>query len=1082
MSKTNFCPPMHTPEWKALVDHLGGDVDAAFKVWAQNNYEIPADITSIVAENTPLESINEEYSEDSTLFDRNRLLEKSKGVLTKKLLKLSKFAKTSPNDAEKVKDMQDLLSDMDKLEADFALNKFILAADRMSNRAESEMVKMKSGKKEVTLKSLKSINEYIDSLSLLKDVREDFFTDPEHKENFKIVDRIYGKQAGIKADFLFLARKAIAKQWAPHFDKIKADERVKAERKFNTTLKRDYMRKGIKGKELSDLQHDYIENHMMANAKIIKDKTEKYVQNMLVQTVDISGATTYLGNAKDMGHDIISLVTNSLDGVDYDISQTAMHLNAKADKINSKFIEYIGKKSDPKEQYSSLLYKDEEGNITPVMINPSLPGWIEFKQKYENTPVWELHTFLANLIAEKDSLVPGGLQLEYEIPRINKTSMERIAAVGVFNALKSGISETFKLTNEDTDLGNIDKRLKQGETANSIEVLSNEAGKERETVPLHYRAPLDIKSRTYDIVSAMLLDHSNSLNYKAKTESSLFLDVLKDVVSNADIVQRTSFREKFKIDKITGQKVVQKQDGSNLEKVLNHVISTRVYGVTTSGDPQVAKITKALGKYTSVLTMSGNILAALPNYIHGSTITWIEAIGDKKGLFNPKNRIKAAGKFDKDLHNIVADIGKGVPTSKTNLLAEIFGMHGNYRAGMNRFVDNNRGKKLASSSSLQFLGSAADISTQSILMYAILDNNKVLNAEGDYLNKDFKATKNREEAISMDDAMLINKHGHLEMHPSVFKTERTDGISNEDFKKISILMRSASREFFGNHDPNNKTIVQTTAVGGLMFQMRNWLIPGVQKRFGGIGNIGKHDYRDLTLEELNRFTGSEFDKDTLKVANNLMVEGITKQDAFNALEALDPRLANDRVINHYTNTINLEQKHYSVEKGTFREGQYITAMNFLYDLRYDLKALRLNTVPENWHNLTDQEKGNIRKTVIELGIAIMFLIASMKFDDLDDDDPDLVIATYLTRRMYSELFTFVNPKEAVRTFKSPFVAMGTVEDAMDLVIQICTDPSERYKAGRRRGEFKLNRRLTKLIPLYKQYDRNTKEALIFLQR
>src|SRR6218665_1227111 len=100
MSKTNFCPPMHTPEWKALVDKLGGDIDAAFRAWAKNNYEIPTDASSIVAENTPLSSQDEAYSEDSSLFDRNRLLEKSKGILTKKLIKLSHIIKNNPGLAE----------------------------------------------------------------------------------------------------------------------------------------------------------------------------------------------------------------------------------------------------------------------------------------------------------------------------------------------------------------------------------------------------------------------------------------------------------------------------------------------------------------------------------------------------------------------------------------------------------------------------------------------------------------------------------------------------------------------------------------------------------------------------------------------------------------------------------------------------------------------------------------------------------------------------------------------------------------------------------------------------------------------
>ena len=45
----------------------------------------------------------------------------------------------------------------------------------------------------------------------------------------------------------------------------------------------------------------------------------------------------------------------------------------------------------------------------------------------------------------------------------------------------------------------------------------------------------------------MLLDYNNSLNYKAKTESAIFLENLKDLVSDMSIQKRTDLTKRLKI-------------------------------------------------------------------------------------------------------------------------------------------------------------------------------------------------------------------------------------------------------------------------------------------------------------------------------------------------------------------------------------------------------------------------------------------------------------------------------------------------------------------------------------------------------
>ncbi len=99
----------------------------------------------------------------------------------------------------------------------------------------------------------------------------------------------------------------------------------------------------------------------------------------------------------------------------------------------------------------------------------------------------------------------------------------------------------------------------------------------------------------------------------------------------------------------------------------------------------------------------------------------------------------------------------------------------------------------------------------------------------------------------------------------------------------------------------------------------------------------------------------------------------------------------------------------------------------------------------------------------------------------DSDEPEDIYVAFLSRRLYSELTSFINPKEAVRTFRTPMISLSTVETALDFVIQL-TSPFELYETGRDAGESKLKKRFLKLVPIWKQIDRSAEEALIFLER
>jgi hypothetical protein len=509
------------------------------------------------------------------------------------------------------------------------------------------------------------------------------------------------------------------------------------------------------------------------------------------------------------------------------------------------------------------------------------------------------------------------------------------------------------------------------------------------------------------------------LNYKAKTDAAIQLETLKDVVANANIIQRTEGTKATKVDYKDNMPLWSQGQGSNLEKVINSIIRHRLYGIQIEGDPNLAKKVTALKNYTSIVGLSANFLSGTANWIHGTTMSIIESTGENTGYYNKGNRAYATKVYSTDVHRIMADAGQRVPTSKTNLLIRKFDAFSDWRALDKKFVENNRGKRLADIGSLMFLNQASEHAVQSVVMYSILNNIKVKDAKGNYLTKDFTPTTDKSKAIGVDQAYVL-KDGKMKMHEKVASTDKTDGVAEKDMFKISQIIKRANRDLYGNYDNKNKATLQRTWLGTLMYNMRGWLLPGIQKRWRGIGTVGQS-----------------------------------------------------------AESLRLDQKSYNKEIEAFEDGIYTTTIRFMKDLLYDVKALKLLTVKQNFEQLTDAEQAAIKKTIMEAAmIAAAFLVfAAFK----EGEEPEDAYAAFLARRLYSELYTYADPREAVRTFRSPMVALNTVENALDFGFQL-VHPTERYKTGRRAGELKLKRRGSKLIPIWKHLDSDINDKLSFYER
>jgi hypothetical protein len=1008
--------PLDKKKFAAFVKFLKTDQAGAMKVYTENEMNYPPEFEAYYSSDIEAETITE-VNTPQFILDQKAVLEKAKGLISKKIRRLSAMSSMYEGLDSVVDNLQALADKMNKYKAEYALFEFVEEAKNMVEFAERKMQEyadeVKSGK-EVPLFKIKNLWDSIAAFDLLNDIKEDFLEDSKYGEAVKLITEITGKKDKIRNMFINLSRDTIAKEWSPYFNKLYAIEEEKAERAFNKDILPN-LRGKLKA-EISKKKEAYISTWMESRAEALRDETRLYVGTLLERSIDISSASAQLVNPRDINSDIIQTVMSHLDDEDF-LGYTKKV--EKLDKLQSLFenyTAYVGSSSNSEELYAPILAKDAEGNTLFEIINPLSVNWKEFKSKYTGTPVMEFYDELSAIVKEKDILVGKSKQLGYVLPAINKNNFERVSSSGVISFLKESITDSFKLKEADTGFG---------ETTgdNTTNVITDEANRERNVVPLFYRNQgMATEDRSFDVMSLMYLDYVNSVDYNTRLRNLVKLETLKEIVDEIEFVKTNSIGSKVKKDQ-TGNIVGVKGD-SNTAVALRNIIEQRIYGRTIEGDPKIAKIAQTFQSYTSMLGLATNWLSGAANFLQGGTISWIDSIGENSGAYNKTDRAKAVLDYDKDMVGILGDIGKRVPSSKTNLLARKFNAFSE-NAHAERFANNNRVKRMTNSNSLLLFNNVGEHAIQSIVMYSILNNIKAMTADNMYLDKDFNPTSDIKNAISIKEAFIV-KDGVLSLHENVAKTNKTDGVTDLDMAQISKLIRDKQRDLFGNYDSTNKATFQRTIVGALAFQMRGWVVPGIQRRWRGI--------QTSTTD---------------------------------------------------VNSLRVDQRYYDQQGNALEEGIYTTTARYvLTETLEDLKALKilalLSHKKEQWQSLTDKEKANIKKTIAELGTAVLALVASKLLKELGEDDDEYIVLALLSRRLYSELITFVNPLEAVRTFRNPLYILNTITDVLNLLIQL-TDPTEEYESGSRKGELKITRRLEKLIPVLKQLDKNPKDMLKFLE-
>lgn len=372
--------------------------------------------------------------------------------------------------------------------------------------------------------------------------------------------------------------------------------------------------------------------------------------------------------------------------------------------------------------------------------------------------------------------------------------------------------------------------------------LSDFAGKEVMTIPIFFTKKVKNESDlSRDCTSTLLAFADSCINYDEMSNVVDVFEIGKEVMEDAVANVKRGDKQVTEKKTILGQ-VIQSPIKENAKRSLdayNNLLETQLYHRYMKQDNMVTgknfeiKYTKAaqlLNRFTALNTLALNGLAAIAAV--GNDMLNIESEALAQEFFTNKDLKMADKAYFKDLPTLMGELGNPIKTSKLGLFLEQFDVLHEYEHNiLDMGFDTSKIKKALSENSLYFLMTAGSHWGEARTAIAQAMNSKIKSDDGTTEKSlwDILTVKYVDESDKSLGATLVVEDGFT--------------LTTEDISKYTNSFIGLNVRLFGAYNQANKTALERTAAGSLVFLFRKFLIPGINRRFA------KADYNmDLDKE------------------------------------------------------------------------------------------------------------------------------------------------------------------------------------------------------------------------------------------
>jgi len=722
------------------------------------------------------------------------------------------------------------------------------------------------------------------------------------------------------------------------------------------------------------------------------------------------------------------------------------------------------------------------------------------RKKDAQSPVYEYYKkFVMKGMKMRDSVRPEEFKTGFKYDAIRKVLWERFDDVRqgekpINNAwnnwTKSYLKEIFTYT-----------KGRDIESGVQLKAIGEAIDTKIDYVPIFFTKQIDLKDQQMHLHQNLLVGNFVSVNYNEKNKILPYIEMLMSVVQNRKIIKTKGFQRIFKnlsgvvADAIGKSLKKEKKQESNTYANAMDLIASRIFGETvqeagitlplpfTESRLSIRQLWNLWLSATSTVLLSANWMSTISNRVLGGTLHLSEALAGE--FFTTKSMLNGQKYYIQDDPQIINDIGKPFPISKTNLLGMLFDPLNDYSMYGHQYAYNNKMKALLNTNTLHGLNNMAEHAMHHVVMYTVLAETKVLNKEGEYINKSGKGiTKDRTKAMDLASMYKTEKRGeegHRGLNldnrvhqieyrvaetyykmPLVGKLHTDMSIRAEQEEtnmhaiiKLTQLIQKINEMEHGAYSQRNAPPGRRHALFQGLETMRKFFPVGIKHRLQGIGTTLLNLFTNFP--EFARTRGNAaFFKDSAKYSND-------------STKIYDP-ITNNLKESHYVTT--LKYFAFSAYHGMKKLGQLWART---HDDTYQVKKGILSMSKEEWGNMSKHEKANIVRTFYEIGLAMVLMQAAHALKDRGEEKSDYMFAFFMAR-LSTELLAYSNPWEAARILQSPATTTTFIERIWTFMDQLGEDiwagEWERYKAGSRKGQTKTSKNLGDIVPWHKAVNRH----------
>ena len=1074
------CPYRKDPMWIKLVEEVGEL--QAYAVFIDNGHVIP-DVDTINVET--LEPSNEWSEEKDAKVEALRNITELRSRILSALTTKHNIYKDRPGYLE---DLEKLIKKFVEADIEKGVHVFIANAEK-----QIKGLRKKMDEKQDDLQALKYMNDFVDTFEMVGEILEVLQDSPygKYEATKSRAAGLSGLVEQFRKDYITYARKAIVTILANNSTIMRENKRMELKREFEQNNDRKTM--GLSKAQYDSKKRQYVEERIQELNEEIFREEKKYIRELLkLSPKDIDGVTQWAVDPRNINDHLLQLAVKILDNADHKANQRYIVGERKAlnywkgwvdqqgrgaiitdqkrlyegiiEKIDGKetnyyvrplYSTYYTSRSEMYQKYNELVDNNELAEASALaqewrqenLINPEgsedsadnvISKWQNSQYDQLSGDKLEMYNFLVEFNKESDNMVKPGARLGYRLPSVNKTLSEKVTDNGLKTGIARTVKENLSIVEGDTEYGDL-----ATDSEGKLRMVADQKGQPLQRVALPFRSETDIENQSFDLMGIALSNRFVSLNFEEKSNVQTELEVLKDLIAARQVEQFRGGKQLFVETKnflgVTKEEETElsnkrQGDESKLYKLYNSVLEDRLYGKhnipTMIGNVSVDKITKILVKASADNMLIANLMGATANAMNGKVMNFFEST--RRMHYDRKDLVRGEGKYVTDIHKIIGDYESITPTSKTNLLIDkMLDTSVNFSPLSNELTNDNKLKRAVGVHTLHGLNASAEHYIQGTLLYSIMNNIKVMK-NGEYINENGEVVE-RKDAMTMDEAYVKNDDGLLEWGNSEWTIEGYAQMDNDAEASVRRKAKDIVADLQGMYDEGNKSMMRRYWWGRATEFLRKWMVRGVQRRWRGLDGVSKN------WDELPQ-----------------------------------------------------HKKFYSESAQQYKVGTYTSLMRFTYNAVKDAKSLSGFIKSQNWNELHDFEKGNIKAAVTEIGLMLGAIAAANFFSALAGDAPEddkkaLMYGAYYMRRIYGEMMFYVplNPNEAIRMVQTPSAVLATVSLWTRFGLQMIDDigGAERYEKGEFKGRRKSEILFYKsFVPGYKSFiARDVERSLNFLE-